>query len=302
MNRRQRQALLYRTVCPDWLNRFPSKILRLLIKTVAFPFIAIKNPVAFSPAKIALPYIEMPLTVRCTLRCVKCANLMQYYKHCWDMPYEDALRYIDILLDTADKIYQYGLIGGEPFLYPNLAGIVECLCTCGKVEKILILTNGTVVPKDEALLCALHNKKVSVRISDYGEKSRRLKEMTALFDEREICYKVENMVENWYDFGNLHVRGRNEEQLSRQFQMCSSTCTSYLNGRLHACPRSGHGMDLGLIPDRTGDYADLANLIDRKQRRVEVRRFLNQKYITACDYCNKGTPDFVKLPMAAEQQ
>jgi len=87
-----------------------------------------------------------------------------------------------------------------------------------------------------------------------------------------------------------------------QYKACSMFCFSYIQGRIHVCPRSGHGVDLGLIPDHPCDYADLSNrALSREKRREAVQRVLKLDCITACNFCNRGTPFFLKLPTAAEQ-
>lgn len=44
-----------------------------------------------------------------------------------------------------------------------------------------IITNGTIFPKDERLIELLHNDKVYVYISNYGNLSRNLKRLETLF-------------------------------------------------------------------------------------------------------------------------
>lgn len=292
---------LFSKDCPEWLNRFPVMPLRMLMKSLYLPVYAVLNSWVLKPEVLVLHYLEMPLTTRCTLRCSKCSNLMQYYSKGWDLPMEQAQKEIGLMLDTADRIYDFGLIGGESFLYPHLAELIKLLWQSKKVDQISLTTNGTVVPKDEALLIALAQRKILVKISDYGALSGKMTELIKLFDERKIRYRVMEMTGIWYDFGELHCRMRGEEELKRQFQSCASGCRSYLGGRLHFCPRSSHGTDMGIIPGAPGDYADLSHPdASRTQRRRELKKMQDIRSISACNYCDKGTALHVPIP-AAEQ-
>lgn len=60
------------------------------------------------------------------------------------------------------------MFGGEPFLHLQLADTIKYLGTCyaDKIGQIVIITNGTVLPKQE-LLKILQKYKVSLSISDY---------------------------------------------------------------------------------------------------------------------------------------
>ncbi len=292
---------LYWVLCPDWLAGIQPRILRRMVRIATLPDFLLRYPWLLKHDVLILYYLEMPLTTRCTMRCAKCANLMQYYARPWDLPPADAKRYIKKLLSTVDHVFDFGLIGGETFLYAGLAGMVAQLCRSGKVGRVSLTTNATVVPKDEALLRALSNHKVYVKISDYGPLSRHLEQLKALFNSWNIDYIVLDMDSTWYDFGGMHERGRSEAELRSQFQQCNAGCHSYVRGQLHVCPRSSHGADLGLVPDNPGDYADLGDpKLNRKQRRKAISDMLTLDYVAACNYCDKGTPLHVQIP-AAEQ-
>jgi len=293
----------YKMIFPGWMNKIRLRPLRISLKAMVLPFLILRYPRMLRQSAIGLRYIEMPLTTRCTLRCAKCASLMPYYNdRTWDLSREDALRDIEILLDTVDQIVEFGLIGGETFLYPHLAEMVERLNRCSRVHKISLVTNATLLPADEQLLLAMRNKKVFVEISDYGAISCRIKELTELLDRNKIRYVIAPMMANWYDFGLPEAHENSEEQMRRQYKACSMFCFSYIKGRIHVCPRSAHGVDLGLIPDHPCDYADLTNqTLSREKRREAVQRILKLDFITACDFCNRGTPLYLKLPTAAEQ-
>lgn len=58
-----------------------------------------------------------------------------------------------------------------------------------------------------------------------------------------------------------------------------------INGELHYCYRSAHGMDLGLIPRNESDFVNLLSG-DSMEVRNKLKNFVGLEYISACDYCN----------------
>lgn len=285
------------------MQRIQPRPLRLVVKL--FPLLGFlsKNLWMLKREHFILPYVEMPVTTRCTLRCEKCANLMQWYDHPEDVAYSDLIRYFDRLTACVDYIEIYTFLGGEPLLYPRLSELLEHAVSCGKIGRVKITTNGTILPSDERLISILSHPKVFVEISDYGPISRQKTQLVSLFNERHIRFRFFAARDNWFDFGGLEPRGRNESTLKRQFTLCSSGCRSYYRGKLHWCPRSGHGMDLGFIPDTPSNYVDFSNTdLSKEELTSQIRALLAAEYVAACNFCDKGTDLFLPVPAAMQMK
>jgi MoaA/NifB/PqqE/SkfB family radical SAM enzyme len=110
------------------------------------------------------------------------------------------MRY-DILkiLDTLRQILSLSVIdvlqiqGGEAFLYPNLAGLLEFVLENKAVKRVVIATNGTLMPN--VGLDLLRNPKLSVRISAYEHLSRKSAELKQYLDSN-------NVTNNMYSFAS----------------------------------------------------------------------------------------------------
>ena len=74
---------------------------------------------------IYLKYIEIPITTKCTLNCKECSNLIQYYQEPYHISAADIIRDVRKLSRVAKGILLLRLLGGEPFLHPDLARIVR---------------------------------------------------------------------------------------------------------------------------------------------------------------------------------
>ena len=174
------------------------------------------------------------------------------------------------------------------------------------IGHVRITTNGTVFPVDERVWDVLKSDKFIVYISNYGEVSRKITEITKEFDDRGICYLVLNEEGVWYDLGDMRSRNRGNKELAIQFRKCAlgdnGACNSLLKGRLHHCSRSSCGMDLGYVPDNDNDYVDL---IKSRNLRKELSNFFRIDYdsgffIQACNYCDKCTKE--AMPIKAAKQ
>lgn len=247
-------------------------------------------------------HVDFVMTTKCSLRCRDCSNLMQYYTNPENIEFETIKRSIRRLLDVVDEISTLTILGGEPLLYPDITKIIELLLGKEKIKRIRIITNGTLLIKDEKLLELLKQPKMYVYISNYGKLSRRKDELIDIFKEENIEHYITKEEVLWSNCGTLDQKKRTEQELERQFEKCASDCLSLFKGELHYCPRSAHGTDLGYIPKRNGDYVDLLEEKPYRRMREELFRLINRKpqYILPCDYCDKGTKHMTPIPAAVQ--
>jgi molybdenum cofactor biosynthesis enzyme MoaA len=60
--------------------------------------------------------MDVVISERCSLKCVDCSNLMQFYESPQDISFNEILRDFDALLERVNHIYEIRLIGGELFM------------------------------------------------------------------------------------------------------------------------------------------------------------------------------------------
>ncbi len=233
---------------------------------------------------IYIPYVEVVVTRKCTLKCRDCSNLIQYYSSPKEIRIDDIITPLNMLFTIVDSIGMVNILGGEPLLYRNLTDLVRFLLE-KKVDNIQITTNGTIIPKDRELFDVCKNSRVSFFISNYGKLSRQYGNIKMLFENEGITTVSTDKEWKWIDQGGIECRNRSKEELSEQFKRCNHDCKSILNGELHYCPRSSHGKDLGFVKPNRNDYLDLLTT-----NKKEIKRFLNTEidYIEACNYCDDG--------------
>ena len=161
------------------------------------------------------------------------------------LPIEDAIRGCDMLKKAGTR--KLNIAGGEPFIYPHYLGELIKQCKENiKIEKISVITNGSLVKKDFfekfgkyidvfGVSCDSFDKETNIRIGR-GKKGENVQK---LFKIRELCKKYgikfklntvvcnynkdENMVENikklnpdrWKVFQVLMVKGENEDKVTK---------------------------------------------------------------------------------------
>ena len=161
------------------------------------------------------------------------------------LPIEDAIRGCDMLKKAGTR--KLNIAGGEPFIYPRYLGELIKQCKENiKIEKISVITNGSLVKKDFfekfgkyidvfGVSCDSFDKETNIKIGrgKKGENVQKLLEIRELCKQYGIKFKLntvvcnynkdENMVENikklnpdrWKVFQVLMVKGENEDKVTK---------------------------------------------------------------------------------------
>lgn len=243
-------------------------------------------------------YLEIPITTKCSLRCKGCSNLIPCYKNPSDVELKKLLKSIEVFLECINNIVYIRVLGGEPFVSKNLFAVIQKLLNSDKIQRIEVVTNGTIIPRDKQLLKILSNKKIIVCISKYPKVN--IDKIVNVLIENSIKYKIDDM-NFWMDYGDLNKRNKSIKELEKQYRKCNHVCKSLLNGELHLCPRSSHGTDLGVIKNNKDDYVYLLDKsLNTVQRRKKINKLLKRKFIWACDYCDFATHKSKKIKVAEQ--
>ena len=252
---------------------------------------------------------QISLTERCTLRCRDCAHgCFAVDPKSSDMDLAVAKQSADSFFSVVDRINEFVLIGGEPFLY---SGLAEMIAYAGEKyrDKMMIYsitTNGTIIP-DENILDLCRKYEVTIRISNYSGTLVRLKERYALLtkclDEHHIMYTISEPDQQWMDYGFRSVdRGGDENELTEVFDRCKTPCREIRGSKYYYCVMArsvSDNLGFGVGKD---DYLELANLGENgKKVFLEFDMGYSQKgYLDMCNFCHGA--DAVKYPVPAAVQ
>lgn len=251
--------------------------------------------------RLSLPFVNMIVTERCSLNCADCNNLIPHIRDRRDYGAGALLEQMSRLMGGIDSLVVGSVIGGEPFLYPELAGLIRGLRRHDRIERLELVTNGTLIPRAE-LVDVLARNQVHVVISDYGPLSPVLRELRKIFEAGGVSHDVAAF-NDWYDMGNLAKRGRNDADLGITFTNCKfKYCPTLLGGKLYRCSRSAFGTRVGAIPPAAGEGIDLNDpgLDAEAVRRQVGDLFYGRDWLSACDYCDGGNIGGYTIPPAIQ--
>lgn len=240
---------------------------------------------------LVIPSMGVLISTRCTLNCKGCNHLREYYKPSNNFDIE-ASRILDDLgsvLDAVKFINTLVIVGGESFLHKDFENIIDQVLRLPKIGIVQIITNGTVVPKNERVFELLSNPRVIVEISGYGKKiPKELQNNIKLFIEKnhkfQVNYRYTEQMQ-WFDFGEFEERGYSKKELARVYSSCICVSNDLFDGKLHKCSRSAFGTYLGKTLDFPSDYVDVRGT-PKEEMGMKLAEFLGKKYAEACRFCN----------------
>lgn len=238
------------------------------------------------PDKLFLRSIDMIITERCSLKCRNCSNLTQYYQDPQDADLKELLKDIDRLSAIIDEVNEFRVLGGEPLMNREAHLIIKRLIDEPKAKRVVIYTNGTIIPREEQIE-SLKDNKVLFFITDYGPFSRDLNNLTQKLLSHKIAFYVQK-AGGWTDCSRIKKQNRRLEQQKEIFGNCCAKNTITLSGgNLFRCPFSANAHRLRAVPDFKNDYVNIFDVREIKEMKMKIKSFLlDKKFLETCDYCS----------------
>lgn len=245
--------------------------------------------------KCVLSKIDTVITSRCTLRCRDCNLFIGYAKHQGDMELNDLKRNFDIFFDSVDYVYEYTLLGGEPFIHTELEQILGYLLENygDRIGKVNLISNGTILPCENVLeLMGKHE--ISVHISDYTQSvnyGKKLTEVIRAFSEKGIEYYV--IPNNTWKDVKYPGKEYTAENPREHMLLCGHSTHSVGNGRLYWCDPAFAAECFMGFKAREDDSLDL---LENKAKNSKYEASLNilkymlgdvneRGYMSICEKC-----------------
>ena len=245
--------------------------------------------------EFVLPYLPVYLTTACSLNCEKCNNLMPYFHgRASDFSWQKTRESLQRILNSVKELIFCELVGGEPFLCQNMSEILDYVGSQEKIRQIVIVTNGTVIPKED-ILEKLKVYHVLVRVSDYGLFGK-MSAFVAALDAYGINVRIQQDMK-WNDPGGIERRGRSRAELKRQYNMCefSLKCKYLCEDRLFSCARAASMYHL----QRFESEKDILYLSEEVGAQGIIEFYLRDEG-DICDYCDLCTPAGREIPAAVQ--
>ncbi len=235
---------------------------------------------------LVMDKVDVVITTKCNLLCDGCSHLMPYYKNPSHLDKDRVIASMGKLAEAADWFDHFNILGGEPFLHPDLKYIIEEIPT-EKSRLVQVLTNALIIPSDPELFDVMRRKDVHVVISPYPSNEKTRERLVAVLEKEHVAWNYYDRP--WTDYGEPRDYHRSPRECKRQFFQCDEVCKNLLDGKLYYCFRCAHISDLGICQHRKGEAVDLLKNTTA-QNRKQIRRLMRRhKPLAACRYCLMGT-------------
>jgi hypothetical protein len=239
----------------------------------------------------SVKYLDVVVTERCSMKCIDCSNLMQYYKNAKNSDLNQLLFSLDRFMKIVDQVYEFRVIGGEPFVNQELYKILEVAVNYNNLENVIIYTNAQHIPNDRTLH-VLKNKKIKLDITNYKSvgRSKKHDELIKTLIENKINY-ITHEANLWTDSGRIKFRNKSNEELKNMFKNCCvNDVLTLLNGFIYRCPFSANANNLSAIPREDRDIVEISNkrlddVLIKKELISLYTRKDKEDFLAACNYC-----------------
>lgn len=248
-----------------------------------------KLPSRQQDASLVFPVLTIVVNQKCTLACTHCGQYINHYGESErvNFPLERILDDIDRILASIEAVGYLCVIGGEPFLHPELGRVLKHIFSKPNVGVVGVTTNG-VCKMDEALLLALPKDRVCLFFSDYR---CALDEKKAVIFERNlerarnlgISHSIGRPL--WLMPPSLKPAGMSETEKTALKRGCASpnTCKTVQNGVFYPC-----SITAAVGTHRLNHFdRDWVELRGRDPARIadDLRVLLAAPCYESCDYC-----------------
>lgn len=236
-----------------------------------------------------IPNLDLPLTTACSLNCVYCSH---------SIPLAEPRHFsVDAVLDDLDKLLSVSyvtclaIMGGEPFVYPQLIDFINKYNTLRNKKNIgftRVVTNGTVLPSDDFFKAYKELSNAYIYISNYGDKSKNSKAIAEKAEKYGVKTYLCPMETDWMSLGDCSfARQYSAAELQHLYAVCGShACVQLFDGHLYACGRVPVLNEDGVIPYAETDFCDVRGS-NEKELKEKLHQYLFQKpYLEGCRYCD----------------
>jgi hypothetical protein len=187
------------------------------------------------------------------------------------------MRYdILIILDALRQVLSFSVIGllqiqgGEVFLYPDLAELLDFVLESKMVNRVHIATNGTLMPN--VGLDLLRDPKLHVRISDYKHLSLKSAELKEYLDRNNVSnsmYSFASHIGLWYKLDGEQY-GIERYDTAHKFSNCVFRgCLTLENGVIGRCSRAVIAQQIQGFSANDGDFLIVDKSDDFGRRLME---------------------------------
>jgi organic radical activating enzyme len=255
--------------------------------------------------KVHIFQSDVLVTEKCNLNCSHCNMFIPHFEMPKHRELDTMIKDIDSYFNIVDYVSVFHLVGGEPFLHPQIENVIQHILSnyIDKIDKFIITTNGSIAPKSSTIEL-LKSSNVILSVSNYSDKLQKLKtkveKVIGIYKSNGIKHYVRNEIE-WYDFGDLRVKKNlPTDKLIKHFDSCTAPFRGLNDGKFYYCHLNTGAVLTKLFPLDKNDYVEIDKISKEDLLKFDLG-YTDLGYITFCDNCN-GCNTGIKIPVSYEKQ
>jgi len=239
------------------------------------------------------PNITFVINQKCTLSCEYCYSYMNNY------PSEDRINFpleriredIDRFFNAVDSVTLVPVIGGEPFLHPDISEIVKTFLKKKNFGVLNVTTNG-ICKISGRQLEGFHDDRARVFFSNYLDcltpsQVELFHKNIDFVRSQGVATVVYNTTPQWTVPVTLNDKHHSDAQIVDMKSRCMMNPTNgkYVkNGFFYPCTiiDSVHNLHLADYPD---DYLEISGTTTDAELRALIREIMDRPYYRTCRHC-----------------
>lgn len=177
-------------------------------------------------------YAEMSIVDFCNLNCKGC----NHYSPIFERQYPDInvrIKDIEKISSLYDDVLEFGLIGGEPLLNPEVKEyIIQARRLLPKTE-IQMVTNGLLIPQlDHNILKCICDNKITIAISEYVPTRKIIEKIRETLEKNGIDYVIKPAMFKEKFYKTLSLK---KDSIYKK-KCISQGCINICDGKIAKCP------------------------------------------------------------------
>ena len=182
-----------------------------------------------------IPDFTLSVTTKCSLRCANCSQQLYKIKEQSNRNFLDLKTDLWHLFQLIDHIDRLAIVGGEPFMHPDLdLFLKELVKYHDKYDNCRIVTNATIIPS-KSLLEFMSQNNIELELTDYNVPQSKIESIADCCRNHNVSYHINSHL-FWLKMWNEVPEMRNYET-EWIFQNCISAnhCAGMVSGYITIC-------------------------------------------------------------------
>lgn len=245
-----------------------------------------------------LDHLEFHITNKCNLNCRGCDHYVPIIPEENEVNYYQLKEDINQLKQKVDHIRDILILGGEPLLSNHLLDCVYFVREAYPFARILIVTNGILVPKlSNDLINAIKECGVQLMITQYYSISSIYKEVFRFCKSAGLKVVTDSHITRYFKKSLLSTEKVREYEGTILPNYGGCGCVTLEKGKLYACSTLAftHYYNERFDTNYPVNESDGIDIYDESISGFEMYRFI-KKPKPMCAYCYSGRTSIVDVP------